>query len=303
MPKKPKRPRVPSTGGGDSNVIPLHGGAAPEEIRQLIERLNITPDMLPSILSQVGVFGALAKPEPLTVPPPPEEVSTYRIRLDLDDARPPIWRRLELAGDLTLDQVHDVLQAAMGWYDGHLHAFRLNPRDRRHFLTDYDLEEGEEGLAEAGVRLDQVLRSVGDRLVYEYDFGDGWEHTLKVEQIRPRGDDLPARCLGGRRAGPPEDIGGIHWYNGVAAALNGEPGAPELDPELRDWLPSGFDPEAFDADSIDRDLRDLVEDGWGPGGMPVLLAEMLARAGIEATLILDELMTLAARPTGPAGPA
>jgi hypothetical protein len=196
--------------------------------------------------------------KPLKVPAPPRTASVYRIRIDLVGAKPPIWRRLELAGDLTLDVVHGVLQQVMGWWDGHLHAFR-RVGVYQHFLTQFDLEQGDEGLAEADVRLDQVLRKVGDRLEYEYDFGDGWQHRLTVEQVRPRVDrDPPARCLTGRRACPPEDVGGIYRYNAIAAALSGASGAPELDPELREWLPGDFDPAGFDVDEVNAALDELA---------------------------------------------
>lgn len=259
MPKKPKSAGQKSAGrsqsrGSTSNVLAFPGGR--DAVRDLVEQLNITPDMLSELFG--GGLGSRFMPQPLTVPDPPKSVSTYRVRVDLRGAKPPIWRRLELAGDLTLDIVHDVLQVSMGWYDGHLHAFRFSG-DRRHFLTADDLDEGEEGLGEHEVRLDQVVREVGDRLVYEYDFGDDWEHVLKIEEIRPRLDGEPAaRCLGGRRAGPPEDIGGVDRYNHVAAALTGQ-GDSSLDEELIDWLPVGFDPADFNAGEVDRHLRGLGE--------------------------------------------
>lgn len=79
----------------------------------------------------------------------------------------------------------------MGWEDGHLHKFGVGAdrRTRAHFVTGFDLSEGDEGVAEEEVRLDQVVSAKGDRLFYDYDFGDGWEQVLVVEEvstIRPR---------------------------------------------------------------------------------------------------------------------
>ncbi len=111
----------------------------------------------------------------------------------------------ELAGDLTLPRVHDAIQASMGWTNSHLHQFRTG-RDRRspHFVTEFDIEEGEDGLLEDDVRLDQLVGSPGDTLWYEYDFGDGWDHAMTVEAVL---EELPvaARCVAGRLECPPED--------------------------------------------------------------------------------------------------
>jgi hypothetical protein len=129
-------------------------------------------------------------------------------------------------GDVTLNELHVVLQVAMGWEDGHLHKFGVGAdrRTRAHFVTGFDLSEGEEGVAEDDVRLDQVVSAKGDRLFYDYDFGDGWEHVLAVEEVL---DDPPPApvCLKGKMACPPEDCGGLGGYE-----------------ELADWVRGGHDP-------------------------------------------------------------
>ena len=80
----------------------------------------------------------------------PERVRGFRVRVDLMYAKPPIWRRLDLPGDLMLDELHVVLQVAMGWEDGHLHKFGVgvDRRARAYFVTEFDLSEGDEGIAE-----------------------------------------------------------------------------------------------------------------------------------------------------------
>ncbi|CAN5373485.1 hypothetical protein BH23ACT6_BH23ACT6_18780 [soil metagenome] len=104
------------------------------------------------------------------LPDPPAEPGMLRVRVDLDGSRPAIWRRLELRGDLRVEQLHEVLQAAMGWADAHLHRFWLGPKKQiwtgPHLITDADLEEGEGGVHERDVQVDQALRAVGDRLFY-----------------------------------------------------------------------------------------------------------------------------------------
>ncbi len=135
-----------------------------------------------------------------------DDVVTYRVRVNLDDVDPPVWRRLELASDTGLATLHEVLQAAMGWTDSHLHRFAVGApvfsRGALELLAPFDVSEGNPGTAEADVRLDEVMAEVGDRLHYAYDFGDGWEHTLRLEAVLPRSNDVPtARCTAGGRDG------------------------------------------------------------------------------------------------------
>ncbi len=200
----------------------------------------------------------------IEVPPPPESVSTYAIRVDVADADPPIWRRLVLRSDLCLHQVHEVLQLAFGWEDMHLHRFFVGePFSSPYFTTRGDRDEGETGTPEEGVRLDQVMAEPGQELTYVYDFGDGWTHTLRLESVdaRPADDSgRPARCPAGSGAGPLEDSGGIHGYNETAAWVRSGH-APDLAPadaeDLERWLPPGFDPDGFSVADTDAALGNL----------------------------------------------
>lgn len=231
----------------------LGGFESPHEAaHHLLGALNASP---------LG-FQFPARPQPKLLRRRPKKV-TYVVRVDLDGAKPPIWRRLHLASDLTLDRLHDVLQAAMGWADSHLHHFQMGPdaKDFRMtpFLTDYDLEEGEtDGVHERDVRLDQTLAKPGQRLFYTYDFGDSWHHTLKLEKVEPWVEGSPdATCITGRRSCPLEDVGGLAGYAEALAALRGEPGAdPEWTRDLLDWLPPDFDPEAFDVEVVNNALTE-----------------------------------------------
>ena len=197
--------------------------------------------------------------------------ATYTLRIDLDDASPPIWRRIEIASDITLDRVHEVVQAAMGWTDSHLHAFTMGPdraeRRIQPFLTAWDVVEGEDtGIPEADVHLDEVLGEVDHRLFYEYDFGDGWGHTLKLERITETEGVPAARCVGGRRACPPEDVGGIGRYNALVATPSGGEQADEWMRETIAWLPADFDPAAFDSTAADAMMGVEGRSAGEPGG-------------------------------------
>jgi len=109
--------------------------------------------------------------------------NVYQIKARLDLIRPPVWRRISVPGNATLLKLHDILQIAMGWQDYHLHLFRIGGAI---YGDPEDDEYGDRGtLDEAGVTLGQVVRREGQAFGYEYDFGDGWTHTLLVEKILP----------------------------------------------------------------------------------------------------------------------
>lgn len=173
--------------------------------------------------------------------PPRHDVAVFRMRVDLDHARPPIWRRLDVRSDVTLDVVHQVLQAAFDWTDSHLHRFALGggPFDRHSelFLCPYDVEEGEDdGSPACDVRLDETMGEPGDVLRYVYDYGDSWELTLRLEQVLPVAEQTPtATCVDGRRAAPPEDCGGITHADELSEVLD--------------------DPAHFDVDEVNHALR------------------------------------------------
>ncbi|HEY7816167.1 MAG TPA: plasmid pRiA4b ORF-3 family protein, partial [Nakamurella sp.] len=98
--------------------------------------------------------------------------------------------------------------------DSHLHQFGsgddVDDPDTQYYLLGFAVEDGAVGVDERSVRLDEVLVEPGDRLWYEYDLGDGWTHTVDLEEVLARDQDAPpARCLAGARACPPEDCGGV----------------------------------------------------------------------------------------------
>lgn len=162
------------------------------------------------------------QPPPSRRRPRRAESVTYRVRVELLGCQPPVWRPLELASDLFLDDVHEILQVAFGWTDSHLHRFGCGPKyysdDTEYYLMEYEVHEGETGIPEEQVRLDEVLVEVGDRLCYCYDFGDDWQHVLELETVLTRPDSAGRTvCTDGRRPGPPEDCGGVHGYELIAA--------------------------------------------------------------------------------------
>lgn len=177
----------------------------------------------------------------------------YQLRIDLLGIRPPIWRRLLVPSEVTLDVVHAIIQVAMGWSNYHLHVFTYRGVEIGDPTTD---DWGQETIDERGVRLSQVLAKAGDKLTYEYDFGDGWVHTLKLEKVLPRHPETAYPvCVTGRRACPPEDVGGIWGYADFLEALSDE--YHPRHNSVSEWIGGAFDSEAFDADEVTTALQGL----------------------------------------------
>ena len=245
-----------------------------------------------------------------TLLPRRQTPATFVVRVDLDGAEPPIWRKVRLASDLTLAQLHEVLQVVMGWTDSHLHHFTMvtaaTDGPVQPFLTPFDEADwfdgvDEDGIMEADVRLDEVLASAGDQVAYAYDFGDNWQHTLLVESVEERGADDPiAVCVAGLRACPPEDVGGLGGYAEILAGLSGDYAQDDGDDWMAEqlaWLPDGFDPAEFSVDRVNQALADGVMPDltqWHPA-----INDLLYQAGGSGLSPVGELIKRATR--GPAG--
>jgi hypothetical protein len=176
----------------------------------------------------------------------------YQLKITLKDSKPPIWRRVEVADDITLARLHRIIQVAMGWTDSHLHLFSLG-------RTDYGVphpDDGGETRDERRYKLNQLLTAPKQKLSYEYDFGDSWTHEVLLEQVRePEPGATYPRCITGKRACPPEDCGGVWGYAEFVEAI-ADPEHPEHD-ELLEWVGGEFDPAAFDVAAVNAELRGL----------------------------------------------
>ena len=159
----------------------------------------------------------------------------YRLRIDLRGAKPPIWRRLEVHADISLETMHALIQSLFDWEDCHLYVFET--AYGRYGTGDEDLGHRHS----ASVALEQILRQEGEKLEYMYDFGDAWEHLIKLEKVLPPEPGLIPRCTAGRRNAPPEDSGGIWTYE-------------------EDALPGS---DHFDKDAMNEILRERFGGGTG----------------------------------------
>lgn len=178
----------------------------------------------------------------------------YQIKITLRDSKPPIWRRVLVPSNITLAKLHHVIQRVMGWEDYHLHQFIVG--ELYYGVPNPDYDDFIEVHDEWKVRLDQIVRGEGFKFVYEYDFGDSWEHILLVEKILPLepGQQVPV-CIKGKRACPPEDVGGVWGYDSFLEAIQ-NPEHPQH-ADYREWIGGAFDPEAFDLEAVNEALRPL----------------------------------------------
>ncbi len=212
---------------------------------------------LRQLARDLALFGSprIRPPRPRLRRPPLAEPVTFRIRAELDGSEPAIWRLLDIRSDVMLPVLHQALQAAMGWWDYHLHRFSIGggPFDdgSEWFLSPEDLAEAEEdeGTETTLIRLDETVQQAGDVLHYAYDYGDSWEMTLRLEQVLPIAPDSPAAaCIAGGRAAPPEDCGGLRLAEQLAEVLD--------------------DPSAFDIESVNQRLQQpyfvLADSGIDP---------------------------------------
>lgn len=186
------------------------------------------------------------------------------VRVDLMGAKPPIWRRLHLQPDLPLDWVHEAIQAAFGWTNSHLHEFEVGkrglPAGVQRFGMSLDSEFGsgmwddDDSMPEESVTVGQFLKEKGDVIRYTYDFGDNWEHSIKLEKvITVEKDSHPVACVDGRRMSPSEDCGGI-WGWEWLIEVSKDPDHPDYDDAVErvEWTfgEAEFDPAAFNLAAV-----------------------------------------------------
>lgn len=171
------------------------------------------------------------------------------LSIELREIQPRIWRRFRVAGLTRLGGLHTVIQKIMGWTDSHLHAFEID--GQRFGIPDPDWPDYTRD--ETPISLSRLIDLGVERFSYEYDFGDRWWHEITIEHVTvANGDDRRPLCLGGERAAPPEDCGGVGGYEKVLETLF-DPRDPEFD-HLRRWVGS-WQPEAFDLEAVNQRLR------------------------------------------------
>lgn len=199
----------------------------------------------------------------------PSPRKTLRLKVTLRGIRPQIWRRILVSDAATLQDLHQIIQAAFGWLECHLHEFEIAGASYGDVAID---DYGELDLQdERAARLRDFRLQKGRSFLYRYDFGDGWEHSVLVEEVLPheRGAQLP-QCVGGKRSAPPEDVGGVGGYARFLDAISNP--ADEEHEQYLHWVGGSFNSELFDLDAADRRLRTRMAPRWG-GDRPTFAAD------------------------------
>ncbi len=181
----------------------------------------------------------------------------YQFKITLEGIKPPIWRRIQVPETYTFWDLHVAIQDAMGWEDYHLHEFEVvNPSTGLKENIRIPAEaSGTEVLSERKQKIADYFSMENRTASYVYDFGDGWEHKIQLEEILPRekGVKYP-KCINGKRACPPEDCGGVWGYADLLEIIK-DPEHEEYE-EMMEWLGGSFDPEHFDVNEVSFDDPD-----------------------------------------------
>ncbi len=177
----------------------------------------------------------------------------YQLKVVLRGSEPPIWRRVLVPADIKLSSLHRVMQVLMDWTDDHQHQFTVLTKPRSRADSGQDVHPADE----SRFRLCDVAPTPGSELLYEYDFGDSWDHYITVEKSMPQDRETPCHpvCLAGERASPPEDCGGVMRYACIVKALR-DPAHPENGELVERYGPS-FDPEAFSIERVNARLKSI----------------------------------------------
>ena len=173
-------------------------------------------------------------------------MEVYAIKVTLLGTRPPVWRRILVPRDITLHNLHRTLQVVMGWTNSHLHRFI----SQRSGLSQ-QRRSGSKVTNENRTTLDELVGAVGTRLMYEYDFGDGWQHELLLEEVVLGDETFQQMCVAGKRCCPPEDCGGPQGFAELLQARQDDT-HPSPD-QAQEWL-GDFAAESFSLEEVNRRL-------------------------------------------------
>ena len=200
-----------------------------------IERLTVGPATVP-------VAGAMM----------PREI--YELKIQLLGIHPPIWRRVRVPSDITLEDLHDVFQVVMGWEDCHLFSFLGHDGV---YAPKEDVGPGQSFSLQTAVC--QLISGEDSVMQYNYDFGDGWEHRVTLFKTHEwdAAASLPT-CVAGRRACPPEDCGGVPGYYRLLEVL--EDPQDEEHESIKEWLGGSFDPDQFSKEAVNTALATEFQD-------------------------------------------
>ena len=195
------------------------------------------------------------------------QMSSYsEFEVSLEEITPRIWRRFLLRDNATFHELHDTLQKACGWENCHLYQFLEIHSSKCLAESPYCEDSGNSCPSAGEVKISSFFHKAGDSCIYEYDFGDCWRHVVKLNSIASLPGQFRRKLVGGERAFPPEDCGGIMGYEeSVEALLISDSKLKDMDEYAKDellsrreWL-GDWHPEHFDFEATAKRLKRPVQ--------------------------------------------
>ena len=176
-------------------------------------------------------------------------MKVYQLHIQLNNIYPAIWRRIVIPSYVRLDDLHRILQTVFGWANSHLHQFDTG--SEAYAPLEFEIEDTKNSRK---VQVEEILKHEGSTIQYEYDFGDGWVHTLALEKIfQFDGEVFVSQCIAGERSGPPEDCGGVFGFQQMLEILKNPKHEKYL--EYKAWVGRNFNPEKFDLNKVNKLLQ------------------------------------------------
>ena len=183
-------------------------------------------------------------------------MKTFQIQISLKGSKPKIWRRILVPAELKLTDFHQVIQISMGWSDSHLHQFIKDGYFYTRRMPEDDYWDEMNNVDYYKMNVSDLLTKEKEKIIYEYDFGDSWEHIVVLEKIIPDDETLKKPvCLAGKMSCPPEDCGGVWGYAAMLEIIN-QPDHKEREDYI-EWLGEDFDPQYFDLDEVNYILKKM----------------------------------------------
>lgn len=180
----------------------------------------------------------------------------YQVKITLNGSQPAIWRKLLIPSDILLSVFHNIIQIAMGWENSHLHQFIKDEIFYLPKMADDIFWDDLDSVDYKKMKVSDLLKKEKEKIVYEYDFGDSWEHEIVLEKVLPVDNNQAYPfCLGGKKACPPEDCGGVWGYESMLQVIK-DPEHQEHE-DMIEWLGEDFDPAYFNAAEVNAVFKQV----------------------------------------------
>ena len=193
---------------------------------------------------------------------PALNVKKYTLRIKLRGISPSIWRKIEVPSNVKLTSLAEIIITAMGWYNEHLHQFVTKGRAEYYATAKKDDDDdfwGVRRLWGGDYTIGHLLKAEKEKVTFEYDFGDGWEHDVTLSKVEEYADEEQhtVELISGKRACPPEDCGGVWGYDDLCETMK-HPRSKHAK-ELKEWLGYKFDPEEFWLEDAQEEIEAFNE--------------------------------------------